>query len=435
VTALPVVAVAAIVLGAGLLCQVVAEALRVPPMLLLLGAGLVLGPSGASVISIPLDSPGAKLVLGLGVGFILFHGGLELSVRVLHRVAGGLVLLAVPGVIATAAIVGAVAAAVFHLPLLTGLLIGAVLAPTDPAILIPLFERLRVRPKVAQTVIAESALNDPTAAVLALVLAGGVVGGGASLDGALGRFLEELAISSAAGCVAGVLLAWALSRRSTLGESAALVAMAGVAAVVSGTDAIGGSGYLGAFLAGLVVGNMDQLGLAMHGEHEQELRSFVGTIAQLVVLTVFVVLGANLPLRVVSSHAAGAVAVVATLVFVARPLVVAAALALDRRGRWTAREVVFVAATRETGVMATALGALLVSLRVPGADVVLACVTVAVLVTVGGQATLKPWLARRLALTEAGGDPEYEEAAAIQTPAVSSAADPRATLLQATSWR
>jgi potassium/hydrogen antiporter len=432
---LPVIAIAAVVLGAGLLCQVVAGASRVPLMLLLLGAGLLLGPSGASVITAPLDSAGAKLVLGLGVGFILFHGGLELSVRVLHRVAVGLVLLAVPGVIATAAIVGVVAAAVFHLPLGIGLLVGAVLAPTDPAILIPLFERLNVRPKVAQTVIAESALNDPTAAVLVLSLAAGVAGGGASIDGTLWRFLEELAISTAVGCAAGMLLAWALSRHSSMGESAALVAIGAVAAVMSGTDAIGGSGYLGAFLAGLVVGNMDTLGLAMHGDHERELRSFVATVAQLVVLAVFVILGANLPLDAVSAHAAGALVVVATLIFVARPLVVAAALALDRPGRWDAREVAFVAATRETGVMATALGALLVSLHVAHTDVVLACVAVAVLVTVGGQATLKPWLARRLELTDDGDDLRYEPEAAIQTPAASAATEQRLSLLQATTWR
>ena len=64
----------------------------------------------------------------------------------------------------------AVAALAFDLPIEAGLLIGAVLSPTDPAILIPLFERLRIRAKVAQTVVAESALNDVTGAVLALSL-------------------------------------------------------------------------------------------------------------------------------------------------------------------------------------------------------------------------------------------------------------------------
>src|SRR4051794_18247755 len=153
-------------LAAGLGAELLAEFLRIPPMLLLLGAGILLGPSVSDAIDVPLDSMGAQLVLTLGVSFILFHGGLQLSVDVLSRVAVGLLLLAVPGVVITALVTGSVAAPAFGVPLTTGLLIGAALAPTDPAILVPLFERLRLRPKVSQTVIAESALNDPTGAVL-----------------------------------------------------------------------------------------------------------------------------------------------------------------------------------------------------------------------------------------------------------------------------
>ena len=167
----------AIMLGAGLVCQLIADFARVPRMLVLLLAGALLGPALSDAIDVPLDSMGAQLLLSLGVSFILFHGGLQLSTRVLSRVAVGLTLLAIPGVVFTAVIAGTVAAIAFGLPLTSGLLIGAVLAPTDPAILIPLFERLGLRPKVSQTIIAESALNDPTGAVLALALSGVVISG------------------------------------------------------------------------------------------------------------------------------------------------------------------------------------------------------------------------------------------------------------------
>ncbi len=60
-------------------------------------------------------------------------------------------------------------------------------------------------------------------------------------------------------------------------------------------DSAGGSGYLGAFLAGLIVGNMEHLGLAMHSKHERDLRQFAFSVADLVTLFVFVVLGANIP--------------------------------------------------------------------------------------------------------------------------------------------
>src|SRR4029079_71724 len=170
-----------LMLAAGLGAELVAELLRVPPMLLLLGTGALLGPAVAGAIDVPLDSMGAELILTLGVSFILFHGGLQLSLTILSRVAVGLLMLVIPGVVLTALLTGGVAAAVFGVPLTTGLLIGATLSPTDPAILIPLFERVRLRPKVSQPIIAESALNDPTGAVLALAFAGVVLTGRASL--------------------------------------------------------------------------------------------------------------------------------------------------------------------------------------------------------------------------------------------------------------
>ena len=197
----------AILLAAGLVSEVVAGMLRIPRMVVLLAAGALLGPDVAGAVDLPLDSIGVQLLLTLGVSLILFYGGLNLAFSVLRPVALGLGLLAVPGVVLTALITGSVAALAFDLPIEAGLLVGAVLAPTDPAILIPLFERLRIRAKVAQTVVAESALNDVTGAVLALALAGFVIEGDGSLASPLGEFLVDLLISTALGAVFGVALA------------------------------------------------------------------------------------------------------------------------------------------------------------------------------------------------------------------------------------
>ena len=109
------------------------------------------------------------------------------------------------------------------------------LAPTDPAILIPLFERIRLRPKVSQTIVAESALNDPTGAVLALAFAGVVLSGSASVTEPLEDFVVDLAISTAIGVVFGLVLSAAVSSRRAgiWGESAAIAVMAVVAAATS----------------------------------------------------------------------------------------------------------------------------------------------------------------------------------------------------------
>ena len=126
--------------------------------------GALFGPHALDVIEVPIASLGAQLMFTLGVSLILFYGGLNLSLPVLRQVWVALGLLVLPGVVFTALIVGVVAYLVFDLSFTAALLLGAVLAPTDPAILIPLFIRSRLRPKVAQTVIAESAFNDPTGA-------------------------------------------------------------------------------------------------------------------------------------------------------------------------------------------------------------------------------------------------------------------------------
>ena len=161
-----------LLLGAALAARLLASLLPVPEILVLVAVGALLGPHALDVIDVPLDSLGAQLLFTLGVSLILFYGGLNLSLPVLRRVWVGLGLLVVPGVVLTALVTGLVAYLVFDLSWTAALLIGAVLAPTDPAILIPLFIRSRLRPKVAQTVVAESAFNDPTGAALALALAG-----------------------------------------------------------------------------------------------------------------------------------------------------------------------------------------------------------------------------------------------------------------------
>jgi len=392
-----------VMLVAGLVCQLLADTARAPRMLVLLLGGTLLGPSVTDVIDVPLDSTGAELLLTLGVSFILFYGGLQLSVGVLSRVAVGLGLLAVPGVVVTALVTGTVASIAFDIPFSTGLLIGAVVAPTDPAILIPLFARIGIRQKIEQTAIAESALNDATGAVLALVLAGVVASGDASVADPVFDFLKDLGISTVLGLAFGVLLSLVVSdrRAGVWKESAAIAVVAVVAVGYFSTDSAGGSGYLGAFLAGLIVGNMDRLRLGMHSEHERDMRSLVETITEVVVILVFITLGANLPWGDIWDNLAPALFVVVVgLVLLARPLTVLLCLGIDRRGGWTRQEIVFLGWTRETGVVAAALAGLMVARDIPDSELIVTTVAVAIVVTLAVQTTTKTWLGRRLGLDE-----------------------------------
>ncbi len=391
-----------LLLVAGLFARLLSTLLRVPEIVFLLGLGALLGPSALDVIDVPLDSLAAQLVFTLGVSTILFYGGLNLSLEILRKVWLSLGLLAVLGVIVTAVITGTAASLVFGLPFEQGLLIGAVLSPTDPAILIPLFIGSRLRAKVAQTVVAESAFNDPTGAVLALAIAGALVSGQSSLTGPAGDFVGQLALSTAGGVLAGIVLSAAISSRRTgiWRESSAIAVLAVLAMSYVSLDFAGGSGYLGAFLAGLIVGNMKMLGLSMHDEHSHELMVTTRSLADIVTIFVFVLVGANLPFHALGAEILPALAVVAVLLLVARPIAVAVCCLPDRRSRWSRSELAFVCWTRETGVVPAALVGVLAALAVPNVDLLASVVALAILVTLAVQAVPAPWLARRLGLLE-----------------------------------
>lgn len=399
-----VVETLALLLAAGLGSELLAGLLRVPRMVVLLAAGVLLGPEVVGELDLPLDSVAVQILLTLGVSMILFYGGLGLSFRVLRPVAVGLGLLAVPGVVLTALVTGAVATVAFDLPFEAGLLVGAVLAPTDPAILIPLFERMRLRAKVAQTVIAESAVNDPTGAVLALAIAAFVLGEGESLSDPFTEFLVDLGISTGLGILFGLLLALTITQRrpGIWRESPAIAVLLVVSGGYFTIDSAGGSGYLGAAIAGFMVGNMDELGLGS-AAREQEMKAFAATITDVMVMFVFLVLGANLPFDTIADEAMPALLTIGALMFVARPLTVVACLLADRRGRWERSEIAFVVWTRETGVVPAALAGVLIAEGVPYETELVTVVAVAILATLLVQSTSKAWLARRLGLDDAPG--------------------------------
>jgi cell volume regulation protein A len=177
-------------------------------------------------------------------------------------------------------------------------------------------------------------------------------------------------------------------------------------AVITGSffsiDSAGGSGYLGAFLAGLIVGNMGFLGLGMHSTHENEMRVLVSNVADVMVMFVFITLGANLPWSSIADHFLPALGVIVVLILVARPIAILACLLPDRRARWTKQELLFLAWTRETGVVPAALAGIIVAMGIAHADLVVTTVALAVVVTLTVQSTTKRWLAGRLDLLEEG---------------------------------
>ena len=163
-------------------------------------------------------------------------------------------------------------------------------------------------------------------------------------------------------------------------------------------DSAGGSGYLGAFLAGLIVGNMERLGLAMHSEHERDMRQFAFNVADLVTLFVFVVLGANIPFDDLGEYLLPALAV-------SRPCCCRAAadgacLRLPDRGAGGRARARFLCWTRETGSCRRRSWACSPASASPNTELYASVVALAVVVTLLVQALPAGWLAGRLGLLD-----------------------------------
>jgi potassium/hydrogen antiporter len=392
-----------LILGAGLVSQLIATIVKLPEMVVLVAAGALIGPSVLGLVSNPLGGIGAQLLFNIGVALILFHGGTGISLKVISRTAVGLGLLVLPGVVITAVIVALVVWPVFGVAFPVALLVGAVLSATDPAILIPLFDRLKLRPKVSQTVIAESAFNDVTGTVLTLTLVGVAEAGSFTVSGPALEFVQELVLGAVIGVVAGLVLCYAIASTARSGiwdESPGVAILAVVVLGYFSTEFLGGSAYLAVFVMGLMIGNMDLLGLGHHDEHATLLEGFLGQAAEIATLPIFVTLGLNLPFEALGQYLLGGFLVMFVFIFVARPITVLACLLPDRRGGWTKEEMTFIAWCRETGVIPAAVASLLLARGVEGAEIAVSLVALAVCVTLLLQATTAGYLAHRLNLID-----------------------------------
>ena len=141
-------------------------------------AGIAIGPQALGLIHIEADSALNQIILLFGASYILFDGGAALRLGVLKQVWITIVVLATLGVLITAGITGLAAYYILGVPPIVALLLGATLASTDPATLVPIFRQVRIRDRVAQTVMSESAFNDAMGAIVTFAVLAVATGSG-----------------------------------------------------------------------------------------------------------------------------------------------------------------------------------------------------------------------------------------------------------------
>ncbi len=392
-----------IILGVGTLTGFIARLLKVPDVVMFLLAGMALGGAGLGVVNVKVDSTLNQLLLIFGSCYILFDGGASVRLNVLKSVWPTLLTLATVGVLISAVITAVAAQYLLHLPFIFALLLGAVIASTDPATLVPVFRQVKVRAKVAQTVMSESAFNDAMGAILTFaVLAVAVSGGDFSISKNLISLLQQSLLGLIGGAILGYLAALLIAhdKYSFLAEYAPVVTIMSVAAAYLSVDSLNASGFMAVFVFGMVLGNKDLLGFKMSDSEEIKLEDFILTTSLIMRIFIFVLLGSQVNFALLQQYFWGALGVVLAFMLIGRPAVVFACALPDRRAQWSFKELLFMCWTRETGVIPGALAGMLVGMKVPYSDVIASVTFMAILLTILLQATTTEWLARRLDLLE-----------------------------------
>jgi cell volume regulation protein A len=392
-----------LILAVGTVAGLLAQKIRIPDVAVFLVAGIALGPDALGLIDIKADSALNEIILLFGASYILFDGGASLRFEVLKQVWITIVVIATVGVLITAGIVGLAAHAIFGIPLIVALLLGATLASTDPATLVPVFRQVRIRERVAQTVLSESAFNDAMGAIITFSVLAVATGSG---EFSLTKSLVDLARQAAIGIVAGAALGYlaalviAHERWGFLAEYAPVVTLAAVIGAYFAADGMQASGFMAVFVAGIVLGNKETFGFKMEAGEAERLSEFVETASFILRLFVFMLLGSQVDFGLIGQYGLRGVAIVAVLMLVARPATVFLCATPDRRARWSFREMLFMCWTRETGVIPAALAGLLSGMKAPGAAMIEAIVFIAILMTILIQAPTTKWLGRKLGLLQ-----------------------------------
>jgi cell volume regulation protein A len=364
-----------------------AERIRVPaPALFLVLAALAsdLVPRLGD-LSIRVD----QRIVTVALVYILFDGGMHIGWRRLRPNAGAVLWLGIAGTAVTAAAVAAGAHWLFGFGWRPSLLLGAALAPTDPAVVFSVLGRREIGGRTGVLLEAESGANDPVGIALMVSLLGATGTGWSAFGSGIGSFALEMVVGAAVGAVGGWLMIRAMRRVPLPSEALyPLEAAAFALLLYGGATALHGSGFLAVFLAGIMLGDA-------RVPFKDEVERFAGALSSLAEIVAFIVLG--LSIHLTSIFRGGllwtALGLAALLMLVVRPLLVGLLLLpVDLR----VRERTFVVLAGLKGAVPILLGTYVLSEGVPDARQIYDIVFVIVFVSVVVQGGLVPTLARVL---------------------------------------
>jgi len=390
----------AIILLIGVVCVKASKIVKLPDTVLFILAGIIIGPELMKLVDFK-DFPVAnQFILTFGAAYILYDGGREIRLNVLNKVKVSVTLLATTGVIISAFITAFFAMKVLKLDFIYALLLGAVIASTDPSVLVPLFKNMHISSKLKQTIISESAFNDAAGAIVTFVVVGIIGGGAFSLTGSIFELLKTAGGGIVVGVVFGYFATFMVSehKAALLRGFPGEIAVAAVLGSYVTANYFGFSGFMAVFLVGIMCGNKSMFKISIHKEGYEAHLNFKDVLIMILRILIFVLLGTQMNFAIIGHYYKGALLVVLLFVFVARPISVLLSVIFDRKAQWKRNEVLYLMWTRETGVIPAALAGMLVSMKIPNAEIISAVTSMAIIITLTFQASSAKYVARLLKL-------------------------------------
>lgn len=369
------------------------EKLAVPSLLIFLALGMCFGENG--IFRIPFnDYAGVNLICSFCLIFIMFYGGFGTNLQAARPVVAQSAILSTLGVAGTALAVGGFAWFVLGLPWLESLLIGSVISSTDAASVFSILrsKKLALKHHTDSLLEMESGSNDPISYMLTTVTLSLMAGEEISLPLLLAK---QMLLGLGGGLLIGAVVAWLLQRDLLRTQQSRTVFLFAVMLLAySAPAACGGNGYLSAYLCGIWLGNTNL-------SQKRYLVHFFGVATSVAQVLIFFLLGLLVtPVRL-PAVLLPALAIMAFLTFVARP-VVCTALLLPFRAPWGQIGITSWAGLRGAASIVFAISAVLsgIGMEYDLFNLVF-CI---VLLSMAVQGTLLPWVAAKLSMTDRDAD-------------------------------
>ncbi|HET9324184.1 MAG TPA: cation:proton antiporter [Gaiellaceae bacterium] len=319
---------------------------------------------------------------------ILFNGGTLVGWRRFRVAAVPIFSVGVLGTFATAGIIAVAAHYLFDFEWITAGLLGAALAPTDPAVMFSVLGNKEIPGRAGTILESESGVNDPVGIALMV----GMIELATHDNASFWVVVEEFSVEMSVGLAIGLLGAAAmrpLLRISLPNPGLYPIRTLAAAGVIYGVASVAhGSGFLAVFVAGIALGDAEV-------PLRDEIEGFHTALASLAEVVVFVALGLTIDLTdvVSSTRLLEGLAIAVFLALVARPLAVGPLLAPIRMSR---NEKLFVIWGGLRGAVPILLAAFALLAAVEEAQRVYDIVFVVVAFSVIVQGSSIPFVARKL---------------------------------------